>query len=59
MNETEKDMTCFEVETFYKSGRHRSDVITAESEEKMWEIYNKHFNASLIENTILNDAWPA
>lgn len=39
----------FEVETEYKSGRKRTDFISANSEEEMWKIYDKSHNANLIE----------
>ena len=47
----------FEVETTYKSGYRRTDFISADSEEEMWEIYDKHHNSEKIKETILFDAW--
>lgn len=55
----ETELTCFEVETLYKSGRKRTEVIASESEEKMWEYYNKHYSPILIESAIITDVWPA
>lgn len=53
----EADYTCYEVETYYKSGRKRTDIITAINEEKMWEIYDRQHNASLIDNMAIVDSW--
>ena len=52
------EMTCYEVETYYKSGRVRTDIIAAVDETEMWKIYDKHHNAKLIENSAIVDAWP-
>jgi hypothetical protein len=54
----EDEMTCYEVETYYKSGRVRTDIITAKDETAMWSIYDKHHNKKLIENSAIVDAWP-
>ena len=40
----EEEMTIFEVDTTYKSGRKRTDTICAKTEEEMWVIYDKHHN---------------
>ena len=58
MKEEEKEMTCFEVETIYKSGRKLSEIIVATDEEKMYEYYDKHHNLSLVSECMVVDAWP-
>lgn len=55
----EENLTCFEVETLYKSGRKRSEVIVSENEETMWKYYDKHHNKKLVEESAITDAWPA
>ncbi len=50
----EKEL-LFEVETKYKSGRIRSEIIAANNEEEMWADYDKHHNASLIESSAIID----
>lgn len=59
MNEKEKheELTCFEIETTYKSGRKRSEIIVAADTEKMWRYYDKHHNLSLVSECMLVDAW--
>ena len=54
----EEILTCFEVETYYKSGRIRSQVIISKDEESMWKFYNKHHDASKIESSAIVDSWP-
>lgn len=54
----DEEMTCYEVETYYKSGRVRTDIITAKDEMAMWDIYDKHHNEKLIEGSAIVDAWP-
>lgn len=54
----DNEMTCYEVETYYKSGRVRTDIITAKDETAMWAIYDKHHNKNLIENSAIVDEWP-
>ena len=49
----EEKSLLFEVETTYKSGRVRSEIIAADSEEEMWDDYDKHHNAKLIESTMI------
>jgi len=58
MKEKEKELICFEVETTYKSGKRRNEVICSESEEKMWKYYDKHHTSGLIESSVIVDAWP-
>lgn len=53
------DMMCFEVETIYKSGHKRNDVIVSKDVESMWKFYRKHHNANLIESSTIIDAWCA
>lgn len=53
----EEELYCFEVDTTYKSGRKRNEIITAENEENMWKIYDKHHNANLIESSTIVDTW--
>ena len=59
MENFNKELTCFEVVTIYKSGRKRTDVITAKSEEEMWGIYDKHHNSSLAFECMVADVWLA
>ena len=47
----------FEVETCYKSGVTRTDIISADSEEEMWQIYDKHHNSEKIEFSAVVDSW--
>ena len=54
----EEELYCFEIDTTYKSGRTRNEIITAENEESMWKIYDKHHNAKLIKDSAIVDAWP-
>ena len=53
----EHEASNYEVETTYKSGRKRSVIITALTEELMWKIYDSRFNASLIESSVIVDSW--
>ena len=54
----EEILTCFEVETYYKSGRIRSQIIVSKDEESMWKLYNRHHDASKIESSTIVDSWP-
>ena len=47
----------YEVETTYKSGRKRTDVIKSDSEQNMWEEYDKHHNKQLIKDSVIVDCW--
>ena len=47
----------FEVETYYKSGVTRTDIISADSEEEMWLIYDKHHSKDKIEFSVIVDSW--
>ena len=53
-----KELICFEVETTYKSGKRRKEVICSESEEKMWKYYDRHYTRCLVESSVIVDAWP-
>ena len=55
----DKELTLFEVETIYKSGRRRTEVLEAKTEKEMWEYYDKHHNNDLVESTKIVDAWCA
>lgn len=57
MEELNKDLFCFEVETIYKSGYKRTEVIISGNEESMWKYYDKHHNRSLISESAITDAW--
>ena len=52
-----EELTCFELETTYKSGRKRSEVIVSTDEEKMWRYYDKHHNKELVESSVIVDTW--
>jgi len=54
----EEELTCYEVLTLYKSGKKRKNIITANNEEKMWEIYDKTHNKDLIASAEIIDVWP-
>ena len=51
------EIICFDVNTHYKSGRTKSEVIVSTSEENMWKYYNKHHNKKLIEWSAITDSW--
>lgn len=54
----EMDLFCFEVETKYKSGRIKREVITARDEESMWKCYDvRHRKQSIIESSVIVDEW--
>lgn len=55
----DEELTCFEVETAYKSGKHKTEIVAFKDEETMWEWYDKHHNAAKIEDTYIVDVWPA
>ena len=57
--EMEEQLTCFEVETKYKSGRTRNECILSKDEENLWKYYGKHHNVKLIAVSVIVDAWPA
>lgn len=53
----EEELYCFEVETTYKSGRKRNEVIVSTNEENMWKYYDKHHNGKLIADSAIVDEW--
>ena len=53
----DKIMTCFEIETIYKSGRKRNEAIVSSDEESMWKYYDKHHNKNLVDSSTIVDAW--
>ena len=55
----EEDLTCFEVETTYKSGCKRTETIVSKDEESMWKYYDKHHNKEIVKESVITDAWPA
>ena len=52
-----KELYCFEVETTYKSGRKRSEIIVSTDEENMWKWYDKHHNKKLVKDSVIVDNW--
>ena len=52
-----EELYCFEVDTTYKSGRKKNEIIVSSSEDKMWEHYDKHHNNALIESCAVVDSW--
>jgi hypothetical protein len=52
-------MWCFEVNTIYKSGRIKNDIIVAKDEESMWKYYDKHHSLYKIDSSTLYDVWLA
>ena len=55
----EENLTCFEVETLYKSGRKKTDTIISKNEKTMWKYYDKHHNKKIVKESVIVDAWPA
>lgn len=53
----EENLYCFEVETTYKSGRKRNEVVISANEESMWKWYDKHHNQNLIDDSVIVDCW--
>ena len=47
----------FEVETTYKSGRTRTDIIAADTEKEMWQFYDKHHDSGKVEMCVIVDSW--
>ena len=56
-SETDEELTCFEVETTYKSGRKRSEVIISKDEDSLWKYYDKHHNKNLVADSAIVDSW--
>lgn len=54
-----ENLNCFEVETQYKSGRKRVEVVVSRDFESFWQYYYKHHNINLIETSTLLDTWAA
>ena len=54
-----ENMTCFEVETTYKSGKKRVETIVSLNEETLWEWYDKHHNVNNVLDSVITDAWCA
>lgn len=54
-----KNYYIFEVETTYKSGRRRTDYIKSDSEQNMWEEYDKHHKKDLVKDSVIVDSWLA
>lgn len=52
-----EELTFFEVETTYKSGRFRNEVIASADEESMWLYYDKHHNKNKIASSVIVDTW--
>lgn len=46
-----EQLMCFEVNTIYKSGRKKNEIIVSKDEESMWKCYDKHHNHSKIHST--------
>ena len=47
----------FEVETTYKSGRKRTDIISAKTEEDMWLHYDRHHDSNKVKSSVIVDCW--
>lgn len=56
--EDDNNLTCFEVETIYKSGRKRIETIISKDEDHLWRYYDKHHNKELVQSSTITDAWP-
>lgn len=52
-----EELLCFEIDTFYKTGRVRNEIIVSKDEESMWKYYDKHHNKNLIESSAIVDVW--
>ena len=44
-----EQLMCFEVNTIYKSGKKKNEIIVSKDEGSMWEYYDKHHNLSKID----------
>lgn len=53
----ESEITRYEVETIYKSGVKRTEIISDINEDEMWKFYDKHHDAKKIESSAIVDAW--
>ena len=53
----EVELTNFEVDTEYKSGIKRTEVIVAENEADMWRIYDAHHNKKKVESSKIVDSY--
>ena len=53
----DKQLYFFEIETTYKCGRKRNEVIASANEESMWKYYDKHHNEEKIQNSVIVDSW--
>ena len=53
----DKQLYCFEIDTTYKSGRKRNEIIVSKNEESMWKCYDKHHNKEKIQNSVIVDSW--
>lgn len=51
-----EELTCFEVETYYKNGNVTTEYFAAESENEMWEIYDKLHDYKVLDCAIV-DSW--
>ena len=58
-NKIMEQLMCFEVNTIYKSGRKKNEIIVSKNEESMWKYYDKHHNPSKIDSTTIYDVWVA
>ena len=49
----------YEVLTWYKSGRQRTETIAANNEKSMWNLYDERHKRrkQLIEDTAIIDLW--
>ena len=54
----EIELTNYEVDTEYKSGRKRTEIICAETEAEMWKIYDASHNKKKVESSAIVDSWP-
>ena len=52
-----EELTLFEVETTYKSGRFKNEVIASADEESMWRYYDKHHDKNRVESSVIVDSW--
>ena len=53
----EEQLYVFEVETEYKSGRRRHDVVVCESEEKLWKWHSLHRDKRKMVSAEIVDVW--
>ena len=47
----------FEVETTYKSGKKRTEIIPADTETEMWQEYDRRHDNGKVASSVIVDSW--